>query len=98
MKGTIRLGWNKNRSVLNRKPAKESARQKTLANELEWIRKNPKARQAKSKARINAYEELLSEASKEQITQAYINIPMTDRLGDWSLRRKIFPSLLATAY
>jgi len=60
----------------------ESARQKTLANELEWIRKNPKARQAKSKARINAYEELLSEASKEQITQAYINIPMTDRLGD----------------
>lgn len=60
----------------------ESARQKTLANELEWIRKNPKARQAKSKARINAYEELLSQSAKEQITQAYINIPMSDRLGD----------------
>ena len=60
----------------------ESARQKTLANELEWIRKNPKARQAKSKARINAYEELLSQSAKEQITQAYINIPMTERLGD----------------
>ena len=66
----------------------ESARQKTLANELEWIRKNPKARQAKSKARINAYEELLSEASKEQITQAYINIPMTDRLGDLVIEAK----------
>ena len=66
----------------------ESARQKTLANELEWIRKNPKARQAKSKARINAYEELLSEASKEQITQAYINIPMTDHLGDLVIEAK----------
>ncbi len=66
----------------------ESARQKTLANELEWIRKNPKARQAKSKARINAYEELLSEASKEQITQAYINIPMSDRLGDMVIEAK----------
>ncbi len=66
----------------------ENARQKTLANELEWIKKNPKARQAKSKARINAYEELLSEASKEQITQAYINIPMTERLGDMVIEAK----------
>lgn len=66
----------------------ENARQKTLANELEWIRKNPKARQAKSKARINAYEELLAETSKEQITQAYINIPMTDRLGDLVIEAK----------
>ncbi len=60
----------------------ESARQRTLANELEWIRKNPKARQAKSKARINAYDELLSVATKEKITQAHISIPMTERLGD----------------
>ncbi len=66
----------------------ENARQKTLANELEWIRKNPKARQAKSKARINAYEELLAEASKEQLSQAYINIPMTDRLGDMVIEAK----------
>ena len=66
----------------------ENARQKTLANELEWIRKNPKARQAKSKARINAYEELLAESSKEQITQAYINIPMTERLGDMVIEAK----------
>lgn len=60
----------------------ETARQKTLANELEWIQKNPKARQAKSKARINAYDELLSQAGKEKISTAHINIPMTERLGD----------------
>lgn len=60
----------------------ESARQKTLANELEWIQKNPKARQAKSKARIKAYDELLNAATKDKITQAYINIPMNERLGD----------------
>ena len=66
----------------------ETARQKTLANELEWIRKNPKARQAKSKARINAYEELLAASAKEQISQAYINIPMTDRLGDMVIEAK----------
>ena len=66
----------------------ENARQKTLANELEWIRKNPKARQAKSKARINAYEELLAEAGKEEITQAHINIPMSTRLGDMVIEAK----------
>lgn len=60
----------------------ESARQKTLSNELEWIQKNPKARQAKSKARINAYDELLNAATRDKITQAYINIPMNERLGD----------------
>ena len=67
---------------LEQEAKEETSRQKTLAEELEWIRKNPKARQAKSKARINAYEELLNEASKDKITQAHINIPMTERLGD----------------
>ena len=66
----------------------ESARQKTLAAELEWINKNPKARQAKSKARINAYDELLQQAVKDKITHAYINIPMTDRLGDLVIEAK----------
>lgn len=60
----------------------ESTRQRTLANELEWIKKNPKARQAKSKARINAYDELLSAAIKDKISHAYIEIPMGERLGD----------------
>ncbi len=67
---------------LEQEAREETARQKTLANELEWISKNPKARQAKSKARINAYDELLAQSVRDKITQAYINIPMTDRLGD----------------
>ncbi len=67
---------------LEQEAREESARQKTLANELEWIQKNPKARQAKSKARINAYDDLLAQSAKDKITTAYINIPMTDRLGD----------------
>ncbi len=60
----------------------ESSRQKTIANELEWIQKNPKGRQAKSKARINAYEELLNQSTADKITHANINIPMGERLGD----------------
>ena len=73
---------------LEQEAKEESARQRTLASELEWIQKNPKARQAKSKARINAYEELLSEAVKDKITHAYINIPMTERLGDLVIEAK----------
>ena len=76
------------RKRLEQEEKEETARQRTLASELEWIRKNPKARQAKSKARINAYDELLqadellSAATKDKITQAHINIPMTERLGN----------------
>lgn len=67
---------------LDQESREETSRQRTLANELEWIQKNPKARQVKSKARINAYDELLNAATKDKISQAHINIPMTDRLGD----------------
>lgn len=67
---------------LEQEAREESARQKTLANELEWIQKNPKARQAKSKARINAYDELLAQSTKDKINTANITIPMTERLGD----------------
>ncbi len=67
---------------LEQEAREETARQKVLANELEWIQKNPKARQAKSKARINAYDELLAQATKDKISTANINIPMTERLGD----------------
>jgi len=73
---------------LEQEAKEESARQKTLANELEWIQKNPKARQAKSKARINAYDELLQQSVKNKITHAYINIPMTERLGDLVIEAK----------
>ncbi|WP_207476982.1 energy-dependent translational throttle protein EttA [Arenibaculum pallidiluteum] len=60
----------------------EQARQRTLAAELEWIRQSPKARQAKSKARISAYESLLAEANKsQQISEPQIIIPAPPRLG-----------------
>ncbi|MDV7341433.1 energy-dependent translational throttle protein EttA [Terasakiella sp. A23] len=63
--------------------AKEEAnRQKTLASEMEWIKQSPKARQAKQKARINSYEELLNQDIKQQISNAQIVIPPGPRLGN----------------
>ena len=59
-----------------------SARQKTLQRELEWIRMAPRARQAKSKARITRYEELREEAERQTEATAEILIPVPDRLGD----------------
>ncbi len=60
----------------------ESARQRTLERELEWVRMSPRARQAKSKARLQSYEELLAEDRKEREGQAEIVIPAGPRLGD----------------
>jgi ATP-binding cassette ChvD family protein len=59
-----------------------SARQKTLRHELEWIRMSPRARQAKSKARIARYEELREEAGRQSEGSAEILIPVPERLGD----------------
>jgi len=59
-----------------------SARQKTLARELEWIRMAPRARQAKSKARITRYEELRAEAERQTEASTEILIPVPERLGD----------------
>ncbi len=60
----------------------EDARQRTLASELEWVRSSPKARQAKSKARLKAYNELLEQSEKQQVGSAQIIIPTPERLGD----------------
>lgn len=60
----------------------ESQRQKTLERELEWIRMSPKGRHAKSKARINSYEELLSQESEKRGRELEIYIPPGPRLGD----------------
>ncbi len=60
----------------------ESSRQRTLQRELEWIRMAPRARQTKSKARINAYEEMLARGSGELVGRAEIVIPNGPRLGD----------------
>jgi len=60
----------------------ETARQRTLQHELEWIRQSPRARQAKSKARISAYEQLLAESGQQQAEAGQIRIPAGPRLGD----------------
>lgn len=61
---------------------KEAARQKTLSRELEWIRQGAKARQAKSKARIAAYDQMLAESEKQDVRSAQIVIPTPPRLGE----------------
>lgn len=60
----------------------ETQRRKTLKRELEWIRKSTKGRQAKNKARINAYENLLNTDAREQLDRLEINIPIPPRLGE----------------
>ncbi len=67
---------------LSQEEKQASARQKTLQRELEWIRMSPRARQAKSKARITAYEELRAESERQQEGSTEILIPVPDRLGD----------------
>jgi len=61
--------------------AQEESKARTLKRELEWIRASPKARQAKSKARIQAYEKLAEEAGREQVGRAQIQIAPGPRLG-----------------
>ncbi len=60
----------------------ESARQRTLARELEWVRASPRARQAKSKARLAAYDQLLAEEQQKRDDVVEISIPPGPRLGD----------------
>src|SRR6188508_1045330 len=60
----------------------EEARQRTLAREQEWVASSPKARQAKSKARYQRYDELLRQAAERQTTTAQIVIPVAERLGN----------------
>ncbi|MBO6585474.1 MAG: energy-dependent translational throttle protein EttA [Gracilimonas sp.] len=67
---------------LEQEEKEESKRQKTLKQELDWIRQNPKGRRAKSKARINKYEELLSEEHEKRRDDMEIFIPAGPRLGD----------------
>src|SRR5262252_2702359 len=70
-------GW-----ILALEEKAETRRQRTLERELEWIRMSPRARQAKGKARLNAYEDLLKEDTAQKIEQVEIYIPPGPRLGD----------------
>ena len=80
-------GWLEQKQERLRQAKKaESRRAKTLAQELEWVRQSPKARQSKSKARITAYEDLLAQESSSERQDAKIQIPLTKRLGNEVLR------------
>ena len=66
---------------LEQEAREDKSRQKTLERELEWMRQGQKARQAKQKARINAYNDLAGQSEREKITKAQIVIPNGPRLG-----------------
>lgn len=75
--------WLEQKSTrLEQEEKTESNRQKTLKQELEWIRQNPKGRRAKSKARITAYEDLLSQENEKRRDDMEIVIPAGPRLGN----------------
>jgi ATP-binding cassette ChvD family protein len=76
-------GWlEQKQKRLEQEGRADDARVKSLSRELDWVRAAPKARQAKSKARINAYEELLATSQQQQVDTARITIPAGPRLGD----------------
>ncbi len=66
---------------LEQEAREDKSRQRTLARELEWIRQSPRARQAKSKARINSYNELANQSERERVGRAQIIVPHGPRLG-----------------
>lgn len=80
-KGNYSSWLEQKENRLSQEEKSESKRQKTLQRELEWIRMSPKAKHAKSKSRINAYEKLLDQDSKEKIDKLELYIPSGPRLG-----------------
>ena len=81
-KGNYTSWLEQKQERLRREEKSESERQKTLQRELEWIRMSPKARHAKGKARINAYEALLDQESEKRREELEIHIPPGPRLGN----------------
>jgi len=76
-------GWlEQKRARLEQEEKQASARQRTLARELEWVRASPTARHAKSKARLGAYERLLADEENVKLDRVEIHIPPGPRLGD----------------
>jgi ATP-binding cassette ChvD family protein len=76
-------GWLEQKQArLAHEEKAETRRQRTLQRELDWIRMSPRARQAKGKARLNAYEQLLSEDTAQKVESVEIYIPPGPRLGD----------------
>ncbi len=80
-RATIRRGSSQKQKRLAQEGREEAAHQRTLSREQEWISSSPRARQAKSKARYQRYEDLLKQANDKQTTTAQIVIPVAERLG-----------------
>jgi ATP-binding cassette ChvD family protein len=85
-KGNYSSWLKQKRERLRIEERQESARQRTLDRELEWVRMAPRARQTKGKARLSAYEALLAADEREQVRTAEILIPKGPRLGDVVIR------------
>jgi sulfate-transporting ATPase len=81
-KGNYSSWLDQKQTRLSQEEKTESKRQKTLQRELEWVRMSPKARQAKSKARISAYDKLLGEETREKEERLEMFIPAGRRLGN----------------
>jgi sulfate-transporting ATPase len=81
-KGNYSSWLEQKQDRLQKEEKQESKRQKTLQRELEWVKMSPKARQAKSKARLGAYEKLLGEEAREKEDKLEIFIPAGPRLGN----------------
>jgi sulfate-transporting ATPase len=81
-KGNYSSWLEQKETRLKQEEAAESARQKAIAKELEWVRQNPKGRQAKAKARLARFEELASHEYQKRNETQEIFIPVADRLGD----------------
>jgi energy-dependent translational throttle protein EttA len=81
-KGNYSSWLEQKQARLAQEEKQETARQRTIARELEWVRTNPKGRRAKSKARLSNYEQLLAEERAAKIDQVQIHIPAGPRLGD----------------
>jgi ATP-binding cassette ChvD family protein len=76
-------GWLEQKQArLAQEGRQEEARQRTLERELEWVRQSPRARQAKSRARLSAYEELVAQSREKAPDNAQIVLPPGPRLGD----------------
>ncbi len=81
-KGNYSAWLEQKQARLAQEEREQSARAKTLAAELEWVRENPKGRRKKSKARLARYEEMLAEEQKVKLESVQIHIPPGPRLGD----------------
>ena len=85
-KGNYSSWLEQKRERLRVEEKQESARQRTLERELEWVRMTPRARQSKGRARVQGYEELLAQDEREQVRTAEILIPKGPRLGEVVIR------------